>query len=851
MNWNRENIFSWIARVACARFRLVILGVLMVTALCAFKITRLQFQSDVLSLLPENAPQTAAFRKFLKEFGSDDSLLIVLESESGKKVESFGPFVEVLAERLIGTGEFTEIIGRMDDKVKEKMARQLLGKALLYLPEEDLKILEGRLSDEGIARQVHFLKARLSSVFSPPLAAYDPLELLPLFRKNLPLGSLGPDWDPSGYLLSADRKMILLIGKPRGLAPDINYDQTLVRKIRAAELSAREEFVPDRNIPPAAFLNDLRMGLTGGFIHALEDSRIIKRELLFNFSISLLGVLFLMALAFRSGISIGYAFFPLVVSPLLTLGLFSPFLGQLSESTGAFSAIILGLSIDFIILLYARFLEEKQTGGGISPALQKSLTGIGPGILTGALTTTGAYYALLLSDFRGVRELGLLTGTGILVSLGCALFLFPALVFWRERRKAGGALESKPLASFCGLERLSPLSLEHPRVVMILCAVITLGLVARPLPVKLNNDPKRLRPAGLPSVALEERVREKMGEGLETVVVMAQKKRFEEVLEVQGVWRNIFTQGKSSGLSVSRFETLAGFIPPLSQQKKNLKWIESRGRRSWNPDRVEKKLREALHREGLRIEPFEPAITALREMMSNREPLGREQVEASPLKRAGERFWKKQGDFFLTAAYLHVLPNFWRDPGWEEFIENLRKSAPGAQVTSPKLVQRELEDFMTGEAWKILLLALGVVSILIYWDFRSWWFALLGLLPVVLASLWTLGIMKILEIDLNFMNLIVFTMVLGIGVDYAVHILHRSRQSTSGRFAADLEQVGRGVVVSALTTLVGFGSLALSSYPGLRSMGVVTLMGVGFSLLIALTLIPACLRKGLQRKRSF
>jgi predicted RND superfamily exporter protein len=850
MSWNRENIFSWIARISCTRFRLLILGTVMVAALCAFKITRLPFQSDVLSLLPENAPQTGAFRKFLKEFGSSDSLLIVLESKSGKEVESFAPFAELLAERLMGTGEFTEIIGRMDGKVKEKMARQLLGKALLYLPEEDLKILEGRLSDEGIERQVHFLKARLSSMFSSPLAVYDPLELFPLFRKNLALGSFGPDLDLSGYLLSPDRKMILLIGKPRGSAPDVKYDQMLVRKIRAAELSAREAFSQGGKIPPAAFLFDLRMGVAGGFIHALEDSRTIKRDLLLNFSISLLGVLFLMVLAFRSGISILYGFFPLLVSPLLTLGLFSPFLGQFSESTGAFSAIILGLSVDFIILLYARFLEEKQTGAGISPALQKGLTGIGPGILTGALTTTGAYYALLLSDFGGVRELGLLTGTGILVSLGCALFLFPALVFWRERKKAGD-LESKTMASFCGLERLSTFSLEHPRVVMILCAAITLGLVARPLPVKLNNDPKRLRPGSLPSAVLEERVREKMGEGLETLVVMAKRKRFEEALEVQGVWRNVFAQGKSSGPSVSRFETLARFIPPLSQQQKNLKWVESRGKRAWNPDRVEEKLREALHREGFRIEPFEPAITALRGMLANRELLTWEQVEASPLKRVGERFWKKQGDSFLTVAYLHVLPNFWRGPGSEEFVESIRKSAPGTQVISPKLVQRELEDLMTGEAWKIFLLALAVVSALIYWDFRSWRFTFLGLLPVVLASLWTLGFMEILEIDLNFMNLIVFTMVLGIGVDYAVHILHRSRQSTSGRLAADLEQVGKGVVLSALTTLVGFGSLALSSYPGLRSMGVVTLMSVGFSLLIALTLIPACLRKWLPRRRSF
>ena len=140
---------------------------------------------------------------------------------------------------------------------------------------------------------------------------------------------------------------------------------------------------------------------------------------------------------------------------------------------------------------------------------------------------------------------------------------------------------------------------------------------------------------------------------------------------------------------------------------------------------------------------------------------------------------------------------------------------------------------------------------MIYLDFRSWPLTFISMLPVVLASLWTLGLMGILKIELNFMNLVVFTMVLGIGVDYGVHILHRGLQSTPRQFAADLEQVSKGVLLAGLTTLWGFGSLIFSSYPGLQSMGAVALMGVGFSLLTALTLVAVLLQKRLQKKRPF
>jgi predicted RND superfamily exporter protein len=98
------------------------------------------------------------------------------------------------------------------------------------------------------------------------------------------------------------------------------------------------------------------------------------------------------------------------------------------------------------------------------------------------------------------------------------------------------------------------------------------------------------------------------------------------------------------------------------------------------------------------------------------------------------------------------------------------------------------------------------------------------------------------------MNLMVFTMVVGVGVDYGVHILHRHSEKGLAGLETGLVQVSKGVGLAALTTLAGFGSLILSGYPGLQSMGTVALMGVGFSALIALTLVPALLQKGLPKK---
>jgi len=811
-------------------------------------ISRLQFQSDVLNLLPANAPRTGAFMKFLKEFGGTDSLFMVLERKSGGEVESFVPFVDVLAERLVESGEFKEIQGREQEAAREKMEKQFIRKALLYLPEEALRELEAKVMEEAIQREIQTLKARLYSPFGSfpaQWAARDPLNLWPLFQKHIPLDGR---FASAGYLLSPDRKMMILMAKPKGSPSDVRYDEMLLEKVQAAEQAAQEAFAKEKSISAEKYFRDLKIGLAGGYMVALEDSQAIKRELLLNFSLSFGGVITLFFLAFRRRIAIFYAFFPLLMSPLLTLGIFSPFLGKFSESTGAFSAIILGLSIDFIILLYGRYLEERNVGRGIQGALERTLSKTGPGVFTGAATTCAAYYALLFSDFRGVRELGILTGTGILLSLLCAFLLFPALLAWKEK----GEQEKKlfPSVSSFHLEQLSLLSLKKPLWVIFLVAVMTIGTVGFAFQVKLNNDPGRLRPAGYPSLILEEQIRKKMGEGLETLMVLAESQGMDEALEVQGILRDKFEAGKASGLPISRYESLAAFIPPPSRQKRNIEWIRAREKGALDPDRIERSISKALQKEGFRVEPFAPGLKMLREMLTNREMLTWQQFQEPPLKEVKGRFLKEDGKAFICASYLHVQPGFWVDPRGTNFLRELEETGPKIQITGAKLVQRELEDLMRKEAWKLLLIALSGVSALIYLSFRSWRLSLLSLLPVVLASLWTLGVMGITGMDLNFMNLVVFTMVLGVGVDYGLHILYRGLESGKIGFEPGLAQVGKGVVLAALTTLVGFGSLVFSGYPGLRSMGAVALMGVGFSALIGMTLVPVLLQKLLPKAPS-
>jgi len=848
MNLPGQKILTWMAFFSHRHYKSLLWTFLILVVCSGWLVSRLQFQTDVANLLPVNAPATGAFVKFLKEYGATDTLFIVLERESGGEVTSLEPFAEIFVEQLLQSGEFQEIAGWTDKALRVQSEEQFIGKALLFLSEDELHALEAKLTDEAIERQIRALKAKLHS----PLGSWasqwmiqDPLGLWPLFQKHIPPGK---DIEFQKYLLSEDRKMMLLITKPKGSAPDVLYDEILLAKVKAAEQAAREIYIQNKKGGFPSELGDLKIGLTGGYMHALEDRRIIKKDLIINFSVSLLGVMTIFLLAFRRLKVIGYAFFPLLASPILTLGFLSPFLGRISESTGAFAAIIIGLSIDFLILLYIRYLEERTAGLEIREALEKCLVQTGPAVFTGAITTAVAYYALLLSDFGGVQELGLLTGTGILISMLCAFLLFPALVSWREKVDRNNDF-ARPVFSF-GLERLVLFSRQHPFLILFLSAAITLILLPGVGQINLNNDPKRLRPADHASLLLEERIREKMGEGQDMIVVFAKTPKAEGAIEVQGRLKKKLEAAIALGLPISGYESLASFIPPSSQQLRNLQWIKNREKDTLNFTRVERKIKEGLRREGLQLTLFEPALLRLQKMLSNREGLTWEDWQKSPLSGLAERLGKESRETFISVAYLHVKPDFWAGSRGKNFIADIQGIASGIQVTGAKLVQWELENLLAKEAKKVLLVALTGVLGLIFLDFRSLKLTLLSILPVILASLWVLGLMGLGGIDMNFMNLIVFSMVFGIGVDYGVHILHRGMESGPAKLESGLIRVGKGVSLAALTTLVGFGSLILSGFPGLQSMGLVALLGVGFSALVALTVIPLLLQKILPKGKS-
>jgi predicted RND superfamily exporter protein len=289
------------------------------------------------------------------------------------------------------------------------------------------------------------------------------------------------------------------------------------------------------------------------------------------------------------------------------------------------------------------------------------------------------------------------------------------------------------------------------------------------------------------------------------------------------------------GENLADVDTIVDLFPPYQDQAEVLEVL------SRHPDvTVDLKVRfsEALRRAGLNPAPFSDGIDHFERALSLTTPLALDDFGGTLLERMARRYVAKYDGGVSVAIRCYPPAGRWRREA-PPALEALVDRHPEAVLTGPNVVSAELRRIVWGDAFRASAIGIVLVFLLMWADFGSPGRSALALLPLVLGMVWMLGVMSFLGLRINFMNIFVITMVIGIGVDYSVHFLHRWFE-TGGNPEA-LAGISKAIAVAALTTIVGFGSLVLSHYPGLRSVGFAAILGALATAVISITVLPVVL----------
>ena len=914
---------GWLARAICQRPRWFLYPQVILFAVSVFyTVTNLEFDTGRRNLVGANKRYHQNFLKFRNEFPTQDDLVVVVESEDSEKnrqfVERLGAKLESARTRIpVSPGAQQTVETNLFNHIFYKGDLKMLGpKALLFVPEQKLIELQKKLQDYRPFMEPFTRTTNLVSFFDmintqfrtakreqndrsdalirtiPALERMVSQAALSLKRNGIPpspgvfaLFDPGEEAQEEIYITVPGTQIYLATAQ--ALTDDLTGEA--VRRMRQLVAETRAE-VPGLNV-----------GLTGEPVLERDEMLQSQKDTTVASIVSLILCAIIFIYGYQETGRPVKATICLVVGLGYTMGFATLTVGHLNILTITFVPILIGLAIDFGVHLVTRYEEELRHGRDEPEALRKALVFTGQGIFTGAFTTAGAFLAMGFTDFKGIKEMGVICGGGMLVCLIPMLTLLPVLLLRGRQNvldhKLPGAVDRRAV--------IENLWLRRPVVVTLVTAGLCALAAAQFRKVRFDYNLLNMQSAGLPAVEFEEKLinasaNRVSGENtnssgrsvlfaaiitdsLEQAVDCENRlRKLPSVADVDSIAKYLTeNQAEKLRLIGDIKQTLSSlrFAPPdlhpvdiseLSQTLWSLNGYVGLAEESAQTEApaVAQKL-GSLHDavERLRVELFggKPAerearaarLTAyqrafFQDLRDTFEALrhqdNRERLRIEDLPPAlRDRFIGVSGKHLLQ---VYPKKSVWERVNQEEFIRELRQELDPNDTNFPIITGTpvqllEYTSLLKRSYEEAAVYSLLAITLLVFLHFRGVGSVVLALLPVAVGSLWLVGLMGYYDIPFNPANIMTLPLVIGIGVTNGIHILNRFAEERSPGILA--KSTGKAVLVSGLTTIAGFGSLMLAKHRGIESLGYVMATGVATCMIAGLTFLPALLNL-LQRR---
>ncbi len=833
-----------LVRFIIQRHRAVLAAALLLTVLSAGLISRLQIDFSLDSMLPTGDPRTRQLLADLEDAGTQDVLIVLVSLARSDQFDAGKQIVDELVRQVATVPSIGRIEAGISSSQRTFVAEILLPHAFAFLPESGRDDLRERLSDTAIERQVQenrrFIMMPMQGG-AEELLLKDPLNLRTLWLdrwlKEQTFGNLRVT---DGYLADDQRRHLLVFIHPRETARNLPFTRLLMAaagKAADASLQTWQLAHPGDPDPPT-------VSFAGGYPIALEDEALTRKDLQITLLVSLVGVNLLFFLVFRNVRVLVLVLLPLAMGIAWTFGAMRLIFGHVSVLTGAFGGVLLGISTDFAIYFLNFFLDLYRREG-CEAALMHAMEKSGRGIVTGGVTSATGFLTLGIASFTGFRELGVITGLGLLFCLTSTLFVLPSLLIWSDRRRKS-SWQVRSVAGF-GLERVFGIGLRFPRAVVTGGILTLLCFAVLSFSASFDDDMRSLRPRGSSHFIAQKEVESILGGAGASVLVTMEGRDVPALLD-RAVRLNEALERLREDGRIAHFRSILSYLPAPATQRQAAEYLETHSR-ALDLNRIEATFRRALQENGFAFLPeYEPYLQWLGTLLRPTASLDFSSFERAGLEAMLDRFLVRKGDLVKLLTTVHPAKGLWTGPD----LDGLRQELAGATAASGleagewrlggfPVLSYELKRHVWNDLTRTVFLACAAVGIFVGLSLGGFIPALLASTPVAAGLVTMLGGMTLLGMQLNFANFIVLPVMIGICVNDGVLIMNTRMVEPGAELSLVLGKISRAVLLTSLTTLMGFGSLVFSHYPGLRSIGWLSGLGILAELSASLLLLPAIL----------
>jgi predicted RND superfamily exporter protein len=811
------SLVSAIVHTAHRRRLAVLVIVLAATLVSGEGIRRLSFDSNILSLLPSEGRVFEAFTAFVGRFGNLDQLYVVFTAPDEHTIAEYRDDVDAWVDALRAAPEIERVDAGVVDRTRD--LSWLADRQLLLLSNASLDDALRRFTPEGIRKGVAASREMLA-VPSADVAAIvrqDPIGLFDLLRATLggPQTGLSIGMGTEGYV-TADRRARLVIARPKRPPYDSTFSHALdarLKEITGSRAAAQPSASDIGEDPPPP----MRVEFAGGHRIAVETESIVRRESILNSVGSLALILPLLFLVFRSFWLVAVGSLPSALSLIIVLGGLGFAGTRLSAAATGSAAMLFGLGVDGVVLLYvAHQLAMTQPDG----SQEIGIEGPSVSMLLGMFTTAATFYGLMFVDFPSLRQLGRLIGHSMMICGVLTLVLVPALLPRRRSRWSRPSLLLPRLADWIVRRR-------KPILVFASALTVLLGIVA--LRLKVDPTLDRLR-STTEAARLEERIGPAFGLPGDAYVVLAEGAALEPLLDTN----ERLVQGLTKALPDLVVHPPSRLLPSAAAQGRTMARVGAAG---LSIQAIRASLEESRLAAGFTPGAFDPFAQRLPALLDPAQRLTYDDFLAHDASDLISRFIVRDAGRWRLATY--VFPTTSEQVARvQQIVDEVDalQTLTGLPLVNKELARRFLPDFITGLAIGTTLVVLLVVA-----TFRNLRLSMLALLPTAMGLIWAAGLLALAGFALDLFATFAVVTFVGIGVDYGVHLVHRYQERGNARQAtAELAPV---ILVAGAITILGYGTLIWSSYPPLRSIGIVSTVSVLALAGTSVLMLPALLAR--------
>jgi len=832
----------------------IIAAVLLAAVSSIYAVQHFAISTDISKMLSPGLPwrqREAAFEKAFPQ--RSENILVVVKAPTPELVKLATERLSqallkrpdvILSVRQPGAGEFfenngllylsTEEVARVTQQLTSAQpllvrlaANQSLGGLMEAIQLGIMGIRAGQLKIDDAVRPMNLLSEAVDNVLAKRPAVFSWRELLN-----------GKPSEPGELRKFIEVKPVLDFSE---LEPG-RAASTAIRQA-ASQLNVASEF-------------GANVRLTGPIALADEEFATVKDGALLNTSLTIVAVLIILWLALRSGRIIGAVFLSLMAGLAVTAALGLMMVNTFNLISVAFAVLFVGIGVDFGIQFSVRYRAERHEHGGLHQALLSAGSSVGAPLTLAAAATAAGFLSFLPTHYRGLSELGLIAGSGMIIAFIASVTLLPALL---AIFNPPGEPEPLGFAVFAPIDRF----LERYRLPIIVgTGIIAVAGLPLLLYLRFDFNPINLRSPYVESVATYLELRKDPATSTNSIDILAPS-----LAEANAIAARLIKLPE-----VARTRTLSSLVP--DQQAPKLDLIANAARAlesalnpnsSRNPSDSENiRSIKTVADELLQVAGNDTSqgATAARRLSgalsqlagataeiraaAHRAIIPSLQVGLSELRNALkatlvtlERLPPDlQRDWISPSgqARVEVAPK--GDPNDNEVLRRFAKAvlaveprATGTPVTIQESGRTIISAFIQAGCFALLSIA-----ILLWITLRRLGDVLLTLVPLMLAGVITLEVCVLIGLPLNFANIIALPLLLGIGVAFKIYYVMAWRAGQTNLLQSSLT---RAVIFSAMTTATAFGSLWLSNHPGTSSMGKLMALSLICTLAAAVLFQPA------------